>query len=338
MFNRISRQLERLLAANKRRKDRKELMVRAVDAVVAGTDPRIRAVGGYRKKLRPAIKTSIQYVQDAVDRIPGPFTLAASHYGSDPTIHACFSSVDDLQSLLAQSKEVQQLFREARGGQAQWVYAFMAMQRREKIVFAPAIVDDRLRQDVAQTLVSYANRRIIAPADSGHRARRQLMRSAFLDLTASAMEAIGKLQRRSGARVVGAEIERTRLQVLRGKREGLQDLITGGDGHDREIASLEQGLSDRPQDVGERPHKLTTLEDYLDQVVEVFSNPEKHLSLELSSIYLSRMNRKLPPGAQDDLNEIRMADSGNSRGDHISIIAVRIPRAEMPPPPAHRGF
>jgi len=338
MFGNISRQIGRLLAANKRRRDRNALMARAVDAVVAGTDPRIRAVGGYRKKLRPAIKTSIRYVQDAVDRIPGPFTLAASHYGNDPTIHACFSSVDDLQSLLAQNKQVQQLFREARGGQAQWVYAFMAMQRREKSVFAPAMVNDRLRQDVAQTLVSYANRSIIAPADSGHRARRQLMRSAFLDLTASAMETLGKLQRRSGARAVGAEIERPRLQALRGKREGLQDLINGSDRHDREIASLEQRLSDHPPDADERPHKLATLEDYLDQVVEVFANPEKHLSLEISSVYLSRMNRKLPPGAQDDLNEIRMADSGNSRGDHISIIAVRIPRAEMPPPPAHTGF
>lgn len=338
MFFNLSRQIELLLAARKRRRDRQELMTRAVDAVVAGTDPRIRAISGYRKKLRPAVRTAALYVQGIVERIPGPIVLAPSRYGTDPTVHAWFSSVDDLRSQLARSAEVHTVFSEARGGNAKRVYAFLVAQRQEKNVFAPAMVNGMLRHDVAQTMVSFADRRVVEPADSGYLARRQLMRRAFFDLIASALEHLATLQEQHDSSTRTEAIKRTHLHALRQKREGFEDLITGHSKHDLEIATLEHDLPDEKQNEETKPEPLTTLEDYLDRVVEVFANPEEHLPFELTSVHLTRMNRKLPPGAQDDVNEIRMGDAHNSRGDRVSVIAVWIPRAEMPEPAAPPKF
>ena len=342
MFTKLSRQLDRLLAARKRRQDRQQLMSKAIDAVIAGTDPRIRTLSGYRKKLRPAIKTSILYAQRIVDQIPGPVVLAASNYGTDPTVHACFSSVKDLQSLLAQSSQLHELFRDARNGKTRCAYAFLASRRREKKVFAPALVNGKIQRDVAQTLVSYTNRRIVAISHSGYLARRQLIRRAFSDLIASAMEHLETLPGWRGTTTRNTQKQRLHLQALRGKRDGLEDLIDGSEQHDRTLAALEQMQTTEPGTAlgtaTNEPAAAVTLDDYLDRIIEVFAHPEKHLKLSLNSIHLTRMNRKLAAGEQPDLNEIRMADARNSRGDHISFIAVRIPRAEMPPPPPPPRF
>ena len=336
MFNKLTRYFWIALAARKRHKDRQELLARAIDAVVEGTDPRIRAIGGYRKKLLPAIKTSILYIQDIVDQVPGPVVLAPSRYGNDPTVHALFSSVDDLRALLANSKEVQQLFKEADNGQCpRRVHAFLAMERHEKKVFAPAMENGILKRDVAQIRVSFDKLQLVAVAGRGYRARRLLMRRAFHDLIAGAMDHLATLQGQRDSDSRQVQMRRIRLQALHQKRHGLEDMITGSAAHDREIATLEQELSPDERSGHDQPTQaLNTLEDYLDQIVEVFANPERYLRTEQTAIHLTRMNRKLPPGGSETVNEIRMTDALNSRGERISIIAVCIPRKEIPEPTA----
>jgi len=338
MFAKLARQLDLLLATRKRHQDRQKLLSRAVDAVVAGTDPRIRAIGGYRKKLCPAIRTSVRYVEHIVAQIPGPEPLAPSQYGTNPTIHACFSSVSDLRDLLAATPDLHPGSDASSAGQRKFVYAFLAMERQEKQVFAPAMVNGMLRHDVAQTLVSFANRRVVAVARSGHFARRALMRMAFDDLIASALDHLAEQQQRQQSSSRRSEIQRMRLQALRRKREGLGDLMAGSSKHDHEIGKLEKGLQQRDTAANEPPRAVHTLEDYLDQVVEVFSRPEQYLPFQLNTIHLTRMNRKLPAGAQDDVNAIQMAEAQNSDGLLMSVFAVRIPRNEIPPPAATTRF
>ena len=40
----------------------------AMERVISGTDPRLVAVGGYKRKLRPAVEKSVSYVIEVVDR------------------------------------------------------------------------------------------------------------------------------------------------------------------------------------------------------------------------------------------------------------------------------
>ena len=332
MINQLTRMLDRLLATRRRHRDRAELMDRAVNAVVAGTDPRIRAVSGYRKQLLPAVKVAVRYVEDIVDRIPGPIVLAPSNYGSDPTIHACFSSVEDLRALLARSAELHSAFGAAGDRGPARVYAFLAMQRQEKKVFAPAMEGDILKSDVAQTLVSFADRRVVEVASSGYLARRQLMRRAFIDLIASAMNHLNTLQAQRHLESKQQVLLKSRLQVLKQRRAGLEELIAGNAGHDQEIATIEQEMAQQQaKHAALPPQPARTLEDYLTQVAEVFANPAQHLPFTLTSIHLTRMNRQLAPGQQPDLNQIDLAEARNSRGDKLSLIAVSVPRDQLPP-------
>lgn len=326
----LPRQWKRLLAVLQRRRDRKQLLQRALDAVVEGTDPRIRAVSGYSKRLYPAIKTSIAYIQRTVDQVPEPITLAPSRYASDPTVHACFSSVEDLRGFLADSRDLQSLMSDPAALHRPRAYAFLVARRQEKRVFGPALHNGRVRRDVAQTLVSFADRQLVAPGPSDYQARRALMRRAFLGLIASALNRLTTLQAAQDDQARRAAIERTRLQALQHRRAGLDDLISGADEDEREIAALQhsQAVDDAPP----ASPKLDTLEDYLDQVVQVFAHPERHLRAEPSSLHLTRMNRLLPAGtgSGETLYRVDLTDVTNSRSDNFSIIAVKVPRAELP--------
>ena len=48
----------------------------ATDIVVEQTDPRLRFVRGFRRKLRKPVVRSLVYVEDLVTRIPGPFEIS----------------------------------------------------------------------------------------------------------------------------------------------------------------------------------------------------------------------------------------------------------------------
>lgn len=69
-----------------------ELIERAVD----GTDPRLRALSGYRKKLRSAVIHAIDHVVTMVDGLPPALDLNPRSYGVDPEITAYFASKDEI--------------------------------------------------------------------------------------------------------------------------------------------------------------------------------------------------------------------------------------------------
>ena len=61
---------------------------RAIGIIVDETDPRLRLVRGYRKKLRKPVIRSLVYVDKLVTRIPGPFEISRKAFGSNPQVNA----------------------------------------------------------------------------------------------------------------------------------------------------------------------------------------------------------------------------------------------------------
>ena len=57
-----------------------ELISRAIERAVDGTDPRLRALPGYRKKLRAAVIHAIGHVVGLVDSLPVPLELSRAGF------------------------------------------------------------------------------------------------------------------------------------------------------------------------------------------------------------------------------------------------------------------
>jgi len=83
---------------------------RTIDIIVEQTDPRLRFVRAYRRKLRKPVVRSLVYADDLIGRIPGPFEVSRKTYGSDPQVNALFGSVDDIDTLFANSKMLRDFF------------------------------------------------------------------------------------------------------------------------------------------------------------------------------------------------------------------------------------
>ena len=63
-----------------------KLIEKAIERVVDGTDPRLRAVSGYRKFLRPAVIKAVDYTFELVDGLPSPVILSKKQFSLDECI------------------------------------------------------------------------------------------------------------------------------------------------------------------------------------------------------------------------------------------------------------
>ncbi len=70
----------------------KDFVERAVD----GTDPCLRVVSGYKRKLRPAICLALNYVNALVDSLPTSRPVGLGSREDDPLIRALFISADEM--------------------------------------------------------------------------------------------------------------------------------------------------------------------------------------------------------------------------------------------------
>src|SRR5512139_3925989 len=109
-----------------------DLIERAVERAVDGTDRRLRAVSGYKKTLRPAVIHAIDHVVEMVDRLPPPLELTHRNYGTDAELNAYFASVDHMNEVLSCDAEMRQWHKSPKSAAAERVFALLIMELRER--------------------------------------------------------------------------------------------------------------------------------------------------------------------------------------------------------------
>src|SRR5687767_15802568 len=141
-----------------------ELVKIGVEAVVDAVDPRLRAYSRYSARLAPAIGCTIVHLRELARLLPEPMALSRSAWADDPRVNAFFATPDDVPALLGASDELRAFFGAPQNAAAAEAHALLGMVKTERDVFAPAVVDGVLRQDVAQTTVSFSRHTLICAA------------------------------------------------------------------------------------------------------------------------------------------------------------------------------
>ena len=85
-------------------------ILKAVERVVQGTEPKIRFVSGYQKKLRPAIESALRYIDALVEQIPGALEVNKAAFVNNPQVHAFFVNIEHLQTSFSRSPELREFF------------------------------------------------------------------------------------------------------------------------------------------------------------------------------------------------------------------------------------
>ena len=300
---------------------------RATDIIINETDPRLRMVSGYKRKLRKPVVRSLAYINNLVTRIPGPFEINRHAYGADPQINALFGSADDIEALFSQSKPVREYFRDSPGSER--VYLPLAMYRTEKNVMGISLSGDVIRRDVAQTAVNFSGHWLGICAASETELRQMLIWRGIHNLAITALENIT----RQKAKTSTLREQRTLLQM---KLRNLQAQHRGLDAPEESVAdnavdlqALNLRLEDTERKLADASITLGTLDGYLRQVCNVFNHPSRYLRVKPNAVRVNRMGIKSDSATSRDGAEVVSAAITIGNKPQFEGILVSFPRAEM---------
>jgi hypothetical protein len=295
------------------------LVKTAIERAVDGTDPWLRGVTGYRKKLRQPVVRAIDHVVALVDGLAPPLTLAPESFGNDPRLPVFFLSGDHLRDFVQRDPTLAE-FRRGTGNGPYRTVALLAMEKREKAFFGAALSGEILQRDVLQTAVGFEAHRLIDPAATEEQCRRQLKRRAFDHLLGLAL-----------GRITGVKRERQQLERYRALLQAKVDLLhRGGWGFNLgetpeapDVAAVEEQLCRIESQMLELGRDDRILEVYLEIATEVLGKPEAQLWMKQERLVVDQMGIKRRE-AVGDAREIRFDMLHNAEGRSLVLSLVEL--------------
>lgn len=310
------------LAGRRATRERERAVAAAVEQVVEGTDPRLRAVSAYQRKLAPAVGQTLEFVAELVASLPAPIELSRGAWQDDPHVNAFFGAADDVRQTLTRSKELRDFFQQH--PKVDQVHALLTLTREERTVLGMRLQGETVQREVPQTSVSFVGHQILAPAASEAEVREQARQRALNLFVAHAQARIADIQ----VQREGLERERQVQQLrLRQARTRAQSLAAVDDGA-AEIEAIERSLAENAIALEALGGTLASLDDYLEQVREVFARPEDHLQRATVTLRVSRMGIKLDDQAPELGSDLSLLELSMGAVRRV-VTLVRCPREEM---------
>jgi len=296
------------------------LIEMATERAVDGTDPRLRVLPGYRKRLRAPVIRAIDHVVGLVDSLPAPLPAGSD----DAHLATVFASAGHMREVLGSDAELCR-FRDDHPGETGRITALLLAERVNKNVLGMELSGQVMRRDVPQVAVSFSNHRLVDPAASEEETRRQLKRRAFDHLLSLALLRIIERQQER------AELNRQHgllQRKLRAQEQGGWK-FEGGGGERTEPAALQaelDGIEGQLAALGVDDRALGT---HLEITADLLEDAGRQFWAETIELRLDRMN--IVRDAQDQsAREMRFQELSNSRGRSVVMLLLSITRGDLP--------
>lgn len=302
----------------------------AIERVVDGTDPRLRAVRRYRHRLWEAVAHSVEYVVTVINHLPPPVEASHRHFSSTPLLRAAFVSPDQLRETLSFSKHMHNYQQQNPGQLPSELYGILGMERAEKTVLGIDLQGDILRRDVPQTTVNFHSHRLAFPAESEQATREKLIKRAFDSLIETALHQLTESRmRRQQLEQQQRQILQKKATAMRSGQMGLGTLLDSALLNQADASSLERQLLDIQEEIKKIRADSATIDQLLGRVVATFSKPEKHLRLEPVALHLNHMNIKASPGSSQVANTLIFHEALLGKDRRLTVLLVRFPSSEL---------
>jgi hypothetical protein len=306
---------------------------RAIDLVVENTDPRLKMVSGYQRKLRKPVIRCLLYLNRAVDRIPGPIDVNRKAFGSDARVNAIFPSVEAMRDVFSLSDVVRDFVGSHPDSEV--IYCTLGMYRQEKNVLGMDIVNGVLRRGVAQVAVNYGGHWIgVASGDPGE--IRELGRwRGMHSLSISALEHVAALRATTRELREQKTLLEARLREIRSAGEGLERAPRPDSGEPSDSGTIRQRLQENARQLEAAQTSLATLDGYLNEVGRVLSHPSRYLGVRPHSVSVTRMGVRAKAGEPAG-SKVVTAHIHRPRQPSFDMVLARFPRDELKDPETYR--
>jgi hypothetical protein len=304
-----------------------------IDRAVDATDKRLKLVPGYERALRGPALATLEHLRGVLRAIPGPVDLSAGAWRDDRRLRPLFARPDDIAAAFSRDAAVRSCLG---ASPAPHCFALLGLERSNRQVFAPALVDGKVQGEVARTVVSFGKPRILAPGteeravriETGKLAVDYLARLALAQMTSDQDQKRELEQERALLRMRLQLAERSQRGLATGFSEAAKSVAPPPDraGLERELRANEQALS-----------KLASTElmtRFLDILRSTLADPAAHIRIDPCAIAVDDMNFVVTDAERAagveaielQLQELRLG----ARGPWTALVA-RFPRDELRP-------
>jgi hypothetical protein len=305
------------------------LLKMGVESVVDAVDPRLRSYPRYSAKLAPAIAATIEHLRSLAPALPVPIVLARSAWSENDLLNAFFATADDVPALLGRSEELRAFFGATANATCAEAHALLGMVKTERDVFAPAVVDGNLRQDVAQTTVSFSSHTLVGAAPDAAGCRREVGVRILRRLAALALQRITALEESANELEQHKGLLAAKLRLLQLRQNGLEQIAEDQGDLGARIAQTERELKTAVDDYLETKASARSLETRIDFLRAIFGAPADHVRLERVPLRLSRLGYKVPSGSTEPAADLTLHQLALGDGLEVVIALTRCARADV---------
>ena len=275
----------------------------AIESVVEGTEPKIRYVSTYKKLLEESVITSLLYIDELVNNIPGSIDINRKNFALDPQVHAYFSSPKEIKEIFSISDEMKSFFNNTEHEQA---HAFLCMNVDEKTVLGMELNNDILTRDVMQTAVNFSEHKVMSPAATEDEIRDGLKKCIFDGLITYALKKL------IGIKGEYREIQeqhcslQSRLRSRQAKGGELTQLLSSGNKVDSECEGILEQIAETESELKKLPPQWELPNYYIEQVTNILEHPEEFIRMEHVFANINKMGIKISDKSTKDGSLIRL--------------------------------
>ena len=299
----------------------------AIEQVVDGVDPRLRAVIGYARKLEPAVERTIVYFIECGQWLAAPVELSIRRWAVDPLVRTLFASAADLQRFFSEDPGVRRYFHDH--PLADEVYIGLGVTRHERRSFGVAMNGELIQREVPQTVIDFSDYRLFGACDNEQQLRHNIEQRGFGFLIGEALERIVEQQSSAHGRGHEKQFLELRLRGLMQKRNAMDSLYYESNAQlDDEIAALRTRLMREQEAFAINHGETAVLDDYLAGISAVLGDPERYVTRETVRLRVNRMNVKVEspnePGDELTFSEVTIG----GRPPRV-VVLTRFPRRDL---------
>jgi hypothetical protein len=308
----------------------KALIERAIERVVDGTDPRLRGLGNYRKRLRPAVEQAVVYVIDLVDAMPEPVEISRRAYSTDPRLRAFFVSPTHLQEVIGHSKLVTAFLREVAGPPPDKIFGLLSMDWAEKHVLGIELVGDILRRDVPQVAVSFFNHRFVGPGGSEAETRKQLKLRVFDYLVGEALKSIVTARGKRSELQQQQRLLKHKMNAMKAGDWGLEGMLAATEAEPLDHAALESEIAAIEAELLELGAASVNLDAVFEAVDATLGRPADWISGRELTLNLDASLIKADASSSRTTRELKLNEIYSCEGARRVVLPGWFPRQDLP--------
>lgn len=277
-------------------------LLKAIDKAVTLTNPLLKLVHSYQEALKPAVKTSSDYLREAMLGLPPAIPVSEAQWSSVPELKAFFAAAADVPDVLSHSINLRTLFDKFPN--LDEAYFILNMQFQERHTTGMSLEGGAARGDASKTVVSFSDHQARICGQEDAEVRHLLGTQAFEYLVAQALAEIGEGRSERRELEDSRSLIQSRLRLLRQQGPGLGSVLNAAPANGGEQRRLESELLDNERQMEALGSQQAVLETELQILCEVLLDPERFVHIDRTQLRLDPMNIVVDQNGHDPAAEI----------------------------------